>query len=172
VSGAHATVMAVTAASVATALRGKKVLQNTPTTAQLRSTTTLRMITRQTSKPRKKLARHLSHANRVNHVNNANHVVNAQSAKNATSALTVPTARHVTHRVKKHSQQRQRPKPLHPKACRISKRSHCLWQRCKPWRKAAVWNGSTPIQTASLPCKPPLQPSQSPCMCHANVHRW
>ena len=168
-SAAHATVTAVTAASVATAHRVKKVLQNTPTTAKLLSTTTLRMTTRQTSKPRKKPARHVSHANRVNH---ANHVVSVQSAKNATSALTVPTALHVTHRVKKHSQQRQRPKPLHAKACRTSKHSHCLWQRCKPWPKAAVWNGSTPIQTASLPCKPPLQPSQSPCMCHASVHRW
>ena len=168
-SAAHATVMAVTAASVATAHRVKKVLQNTPTTAQLLSTATQRMTTRQTSKARKRPVNHMSHANRVNRVSNASLAANVQSAKNATS---VPTARRVTHPVKKHNQQRQRPKPLHAKACRTSKRSHCLWQRCKPWPKAAVWNGSTPIQTASPPCKQPSQPSQSPCMCHASVHRW
>lgn len=162
-SAAHATVTAVTAASVATAHRVKKVLQNTPTTAKLLSTTTLRMTTRQTSKPRKKPARHVSHANRVNHVSNASLVVNAPSAL---------TARHVTHRVKRLNKLHQQPKPLHAKACRISKRSHCLWQRCKPWLKAAAWNGSTPIQTASPPCKQPSQPSQSLCMCHASAHRW
>jgi hypothetical protein len=113
VSAAHATVTAVTAASVATAHRVKKVLQNTPTTAQLLSTTTLRMTTRQMSKPRKRL---------VNHASNASL---AASAKSATSALTVLTALHVTHRVKKHNQQRQRPKPLNAKACRIFKRTHC-----------------------------------------------
>ena len=162
-SAAHATVMAVTAASVATTHRVKKVPQNTPTTAQLLSTTTQHMTTRQTCKPRKRPVNHMSHANRVNHVSNASLVVNA---------LTVPTARHVTHRVKTRSQQRQRPKPLHAKACRTSKHSHCPWQRCKLWPKAVVWNGSTPIQTASLPCKQPSQPSQSLCMCHANAHRW
>jgi hypothetical protein len=116
VSAAHATVTAVTAASVVTAHRVRKVLQNTPTTAQLLSTTTLRMTTRQMSKPRKRL---------VNHASNASLAANVQSAKSATSALTVLTALHVTHRVKKHNQQRQRPKPLNAKACRIFKRTHC-----------------------------------------------
>ena len=163
VSAAHATVTAVTAASVVTAHRVKKVLQSTPTTAQLLSTTTRRMTTRQTSKRRKKL---------VSHVVNAPSV---QSAKNATSALTVPsvpTAPLVKRRVKMHNQQRQRPKPLPAKACRTFKRSHCLWRRCKQLRKAAVWNGSTPIQTALPTCKPPLQPSPSPCMCRESAHRW
>ena len=171
-SAAHATVMAVTAASVVTAHRVKKVLQNTPTTATLLNTTTQRMTTPQTSKPHKRPVNHMSHANRVS---NASLVVNApsvQSAKNATSALTVPTARHVTHRVKRLNKLHQQPKPLHAKACRISKRSHCLWQRCKPWLKAAAWNGSTPTPNALPPYKPPSQPSPSPCMCHASAHRW
>ena len=171
-SAAHATVMAVTAASVVTAHRVKKVLQNTPTTATLLSTTTQRMTTPQTSKPHKRPVNHMSHANRVNHVSNASLVVNAPSVQHATTALTVPTARHVTHRVKRLNKLHQQPKPLHAKACRISKRSHCLWQRCKPWLKVAVWNGSTPIQTASPPYKQPSQPSQSLCMCHASAHRW
>jgi hypothetical protein len=178
VSAAHATVTAVTAASVVTAHRVKKVLQNPPTTAQLLSTTTLRMTTRQTSKRRKKLVSHannvylVNHASLVSHVVNVPNVPNVQSVKNATSALTVPSALLVKRRVKKHNQQRQRPKPLLAKACRTFKRSHCLWRRCKQLRKVAVWNGSTPIQTALPPCKPPLQPSPSPCMCRESAHRW
>ena len=51
VSAAHATATAVTAASVATAHRVKKVLQNTPTTAPLLSTTRAHDNTLQMSKP-------------------------------------------------------------------------------------------------------------------------
>jgi hypothetical protein len=93
VSAAHATATVVTAASVVTVHRVKKVPQNTPTTAQLLSTITLRMTTRQTSKLRKKLARHVNHAN---HASNANLVVNAKSA---TSALLIMHL--ATHRVKR-----------------------------------------------------------------------
>jgi hypothetical protein len=164
VSAAHATATVVTAASVVTVHRVKKVPQNTPTTAQLLSTITLRMTTRQTSKLRKKLARHVNHAN---HASNANLVVNAKSA---TSALLIVHL--ATHRVKRLSKLHLYLKPQRPLACHAFKASHCHWQRCKPWRKAAVWNGSTPIQTVLLPCKQPSQPSQSPCMCHANAHRW
>lgn len=157
VSAAHATAMAVTAASVATAHHVKKVLQNTPTTAHLLSTTTQHMTTLHTSKRHKKPANHVSHANRVNHASNANLVV---------------TAPRVTHLVKKCNTQHHRRKPLHAMACHAFKRSHCLWPTCKLWPKAAVWNGSTPIQNASPPSKPPSQPSPSPCMCHASAHRW
>jgi hypothetical protein len=166
VSAAHATATAVTAASVATAHRVKKVLQNTPTTAHLLSTTTQHMTTLHTSQLHKKPASHMSHANRVNHASNANPVV---SVKNATSALTVHLA---THRVKRLSKLHPWRKPQRQLACHPFKASRCQWLKCKPWRKAAVWNGSTPIQTASPPCKPPSQPSQSPCMCHASAHRW
>jgi len=155
VSAAHATATAVTAASVATAHRVKKVPQNTPTTATRLSTTMLQM-----SQLLKRPASHVSHANRVNHASNANLVV---SVKNVHLA---------THRVMKRSTQHQRPKLLPALACHAFKRSHCLWPTCKPWPKAAVWNGSTPIQNASPPCKPPSQPSPSPCMCHASAHRW
>ena len=153
-SAAHATATAVTAASVATAHRVKKVLQNTPTTAHLLST-----ITRQASKPPKRHAKHVSHANRVNHASSANLVA---SVKN------VP---HVMHRVKKHHKLHPQQRP-HVQACHAFKRSHCPWQRCKPWPKAAVWNGSTPIQNASLLCKLPSQPSLSPCTSHASAHPW
>jgi hypothetical protein len=166
VSAAHATVTAVTAASVATAHRVKKVLQNTPTTAHLLSTTTQHMTTLHTSQLHKKPASHVSHANRVNHASNANLVV---SAKSATSALTVHLA---THRAKRHSKLHPWHKPQRPLACHAFKASRCHWLKCKPWRKAAVWNGSTPIQTASQPCKLPSQPSQSQYMCHASAHRW
>ena len=154
-SAAHAIAMAVTAASVAIAHRVKKVLQNTPRTAHLLSTTT-----RQTSKPRKRHVKHVSRANNVNLV---------VSAKNATSALSVHLA---TLHMKKLRKQHLRLKPQRPPACLAFKASLCHWQKCKPWRKAAVWNGSTPIQNASPPCKPPSQPSLSPCMCHASAHRW
>jgi hypothetical protein len=166
VSAAHATATAVTAASVATAHHVKKVLQNTPTTAHLLSTTTQHMTTLHTSKRHKKPVNHVSHANRVNHASNANL---AASVKNATTALTVHLA---THRMKRHNKLHLQPKPLHALACRAFKRSVCLWQTCKPWPKVAVWNGSTPIQNASQRFKPPSQPSQSPCMCHASAHRW
>jgi hypothetical protein len=159
VSAAHATATAVTAASVATAHRVKKVLQNTPTTAHLLSTTTQHMTTLHTSKRHKKPVNHVSHANRVNHASNAKLVVNAKNV------------RHVTHRVMKHRKLHLQ-QHLPALACHAFKRSHCQWPTCKPWPKAAVWNGSTPIQNASPLCKPPLQPSQSPCMCHASVHRW
>jgi hypothetical protein len=159
VSAAHATATAVTAASVATAHHVKKVLQNTPTTAHLLSMTTQHMTTHQTSKPHKKPASLVSHAKRVNHASNANLVVN------------VKNVRHVMHRVKRlsklHLQQH-----LPALACHVFKRSHCQWPTCKPWPKAVVWNGSTPIQNASPPCKPPLQPSQSPSMYLASAHRW
>jgi hypothetical protein len=159
VSAAHATATAVTAASVATAHRVKRVLQSTPTTAHLLSTTTQHMTTLQMSKPHKKPANHVSHANRVNHASNANLVV---SVKNV---------RRVTHRVmklrKQHLQQH-----LPALACHVFKLSHYLWQTCKPWPKAAAWNGSTPIQNASPPCKPPSQLNPSLCMCHASAHRW
>ncbi len=115
--------MAVTAASVATVHRVKKVLLITPTTAHLLSTTTQHMTLLPTSKPRKK---HVSHANRVNHASNANLVPSVKSAL------------HVTHRVMKRS---TRHKPLHTLACHAFKHSHCLWPTCKPWHKAAVWNG-------------------------------
>jgi hypothetical protein len=72
VSAAHVTATAVTAASVATAHRVKKVLQ--------------RMTTPHTSKPHK---RPVSHVNRVNL---------ALSAKNVASARIVP---HVMHLAKK-----------------------------------------------------------------------
>jgi hypothetical protein len=160
VSAAHVTAMAVTAASVATVHRVKKVPQNTPTTAHLLSTTMQRMTTLHTSKRLKRPASHVSHANRVNHASNAN------------LAVIVKNARHVTHLVKMRSTQHQRRKPLPALACHAFKRSHCLWPTCKLWPKAAVWNGSTPIQNASPPCKPLLQPSPSPCMCHASAHRW
>jgi hypothetical protein len=160
VSAAHATATAVTAASVATARRVKKVLQNTPTTAHLLSTIMQHMTTLHMSKPHKKPAKHVSHANRVNHASNANLVV---SAKNV---------HHVTHRVMKRRKLRLQPKPQHALACHAFKRSHCLWPTCKPWPKAVVWNGSTPIQNASQRFKPPSPPSPSPCMCHASVHRW
>ncbi len=167
VSAAHETVTAVTAASVVIAHRVKKALQIKPTTAKLLSATT-----RQTSKRRKKLVSHANHVNHVSLVSNVVNVPSVQNAKNATSDLTVQTAPLVKHRVKKHKLQRQRPKPLHAKACRTFKPSHCLWHRCKQLHKAAVWNGSTPIQTALPPCKPPLQPSPSPCMCRVSAHRW
>jgi hypothetical protein len=118
VSVAHATATAVIAASVATAHRVKKVLQNTPTTAHLLSTITQHMTTLHTSKRHKKPASHVSHANRVNHASNANLVV---SVKNATSALTVHLA---THRVKKLSKLHLQ--PLHALVCRAFKRSACL----------------------------------------------
>ena len=163
VSAAHATATAVTAASVATAHHVKKVLQNTPTTAHLLSTITQHMTTLHTSKRHKK---HVSHANRVNHASNANLVV---SVKNATSALTVHLA---THRVKRLSTLHPWRKPQRQLACHAFKASRCHWLKCKPWHKTAVWNGSTPIQNASPPCKLPSQPSPSPCMCHASAHRW
>ena len=157
-SAAHATVTAVTAASVATAHHVKKVPQSTPTTATLLSTITQHMTTLQMSKRHKRPASHVSHAKRVNHASNANLVVNAKNVHL------------VTHRVMKHRKLHLQPLPA--LACHAFKRSHCQWPTCKPWPKAAVWNGSTPIQNASPPCKPPSQPSQSPCMCHASAHRW
>jgi len=163
VSAAHATATAVTAASVATARRVKKVLQNTPTTATLLSTTTQRMTRRQTSKPHKKPA---SHVNHVSHASNANLVV---SVKNATSARTVHLA---THRRKRHNKLHPWRKPQRQLACHAFKASRCHWPKCKPWHKTVVWNGSTPIQNASLRCKLLLLLSLSPCMCHANAHRW
>ena len=135
-NAAHATVTAVTAASVATVHPVKRVLQNTPTTAQPLNTRRLRMTTRQMSKPHKRRARH---------------AVNAKIAASAQNKL---------------------PKRRHARACHAFKASRCLWQKCKPWPKAAAWNGSTPIQKALLRCKLRLQPSQNPCMCHANVHLW
>ena len=157
VSAAHATATAVTAASVATAHRVKKVPQNTSTTANLLSTTMQRMTTLHTSKSHKK---HVSHANRVNHASNAN------------LAVSVKSAHHVTHRVMRHHKLHLQPKRLPAPECHAFKRSHCLWPTCKPWPKAVVWNGSTPTQNASPPCKPLLQPSPNPCMCHASVHLW
>ena len=157
-SAAHATATAVTAASVATAHRVKKVPQNTPTTAHLLSTTMQHMTTLHTSKRLKRPASHVSHANRVNHASNAN------------LAVIVKNARHVTHRVMRHRKLHPQPPPA--LACHAFKPSHCLWLTCKPWPKAAVWNGSTPIQKALLRYKLRLQPSQNPCMCHANVHLW
>jgi hypothetical protein len=118
VSAAHATATAVTAASVATAHHVKKVLQNTPTTATLLSTTTQRMTTPQMSKPHKKPASHVSHANRVNHASNANLVVSVKSAL------------HVTHPVMKRRKLHLQPPPA--LACHAFKRSHCLWPTCKP----------------------------------------
>jgi hypothetical protein len=153
VSAAHATVTAVTAASVAIAHRVKKAPQSTPTTAHLLSMTMLH-----TSKPHKKPASHVSHAKRVNHVSNANLVV---SVKNV---------RHVMHSVMKHRKLHLQPLPA--LACHAFKRSHCQWQTCKPWPKAAVWNGSTPIQNASPPCKPRSQLNPSLCMYLASAHRW
>lgn len=132
----HATVMAATAASVATAHPVKRVLQNTPTTAQPLNMHTLRMTTHQASKPHKR---------------RASHAVNAKIATSTQNKL---------------------PKHRHARACHAFKASRCLWQKCKQWPKAAVWNGSTPIQKALLRYKLRLQPSQNPCMCHANVHLW
>ena len=163
VSAAHATATAATAASVAIAHRAKKVLQNTPTKPKLLNMIMQHMTMRQTSKRPKRL---VSHANRVNPESNANLVA---SVKNATSTLIVHL---VTHRVKRLHKQHLWLKPQRPLACHAFKASHCHWQKCKPWRKAAVWNGSTPIQTASLPCKPPSQRNPSRCMCHASVHHW
>jgi hypothetical protein len=114
----------VTAASVATVHRVKKVPQSTPTKAHLLSTTTQHMTTLQTSKPHKKPA---SHAKRVNHASNANLV------------LSVKSARHVTHPVMKRRKLHLQPPPA--LACHAFKRSHCQWPTCKLWHKAAVWNG-------------------------------
>ena len=142
-SAVHAIATAVTAASAASVHRVKKVRQTTPTTALLVNT--------KRSKKRK------SHA----HLGNL-----AVNAKNATNALTV---RLDTRRVK---MQRQRQKVLHALACHVFNLSPCPWTTCKPWPKAAVWNGSTPTQNVSLRYKPPSPRSPSPCMCHVSVPRW
>ena len=122
VSAAHAIVMAVTAASVATAHPVKRVLQNTQTTAQRLST--LHMTTRQTSKPHKR---------------RASHAVNAKIVKSAASAQN--NVHHVTPLVKRRSKQHPPLKRLHARACHAFKASHCLWPKCKRSPKAAVWNG-------------------------------
>jgi hypothetical protein len=113
VNAAHATVTVVTAVSVATAHRVKKVLQNTPTTAKLLNT-----ITPHTSKPHATQTKHrhpMSHAKRVNHAN---------------LVASVKSVPHVMHRVKTRSQLRLLQRP-HVKACHAFKASPCLWQRCK-----------------------------------------
>jgi hypothetical protein len=107
VSAVHVTVTAGTAASVATALRVKKVQQNMPTTARLLCT-----ITDQTNKARKRPANIVSHAKCVNLA------VNVKSVANAT--------RHVKMRTKL---KRQRLPAL---ACLGCKRSPCLWPTCNP----------------------------------------
>ena len=93
-----------------------------------------------------------------------------QNTPTTATLLSTITQHMTTLQMSKRHKLHLQPKPA--LACHAFKRSHCQWPTCKPWPKAAVWNGSTPIQNASPPCKPPSQPSPSPCMCHASVHLW
>jgi hypothetical protein len=162
VSAAHVTVTAVTAANAAIAptvhLTKKVRLTSHPTKVQTRVKNKIANKLHSTA-PLKKVA-----------VNLAN-VANVQSALSAQNEQSAP---HVMHHLpaRKCVKNHQWRKRLSVKACRRSKALVCLWATCKPWHKAVVWNGLTPIQNASLRCKLPLLLSLSPCMCHANAHRW
>jgi len=145
VSVAHVIVMVVIAANAVSALLAKKVLLSKHQQTKLKSK-------RRTRKRPKSV-----------------NLVNALNAQNATNVRNV---RHVMHLAQKHNQKCHSRKSLQAKACHAFKRSRCSWPTCKPSHKAVAWNGSTPTQNASPLVKQPLQPSLSPCMCHASVHLW